>query len=180
MISILEPLCYGLEHAAVNAGIAAIARRAFPDESIAFYAQEQHLCEVRAGLQDADVSAIRWCPLGVPPRAADFGDRWRLDFSLLKQVVQANARAGRHGHVLCLQSIPSILGAAAALRTARIARQPILAVLHNYLNEAFGWRSRNPFMRAVDMRSALGLAKSCVRLIALEPGIADAVADALP
>ena len=181
MISIVEPLCSGTEHAHVNAGLIQVVRCAFPDQPIAFYAELTHLEEVRKAGGDFDTTGIERHPVELAPRAASFGKRWRQDAALIKRVASANERGGRQaGHILVLQSLPTVLLAAAGLRALGVVRQPIRAVLHGYLNEAFGWRSRNPFKCAIDMRSALKVAAPQLQLIALDPGIAEAVTSAIP
>jgi len=180
VISIVEPLCHGPEHSPVNAGLVQVVRRAFPEEPVVFYGAAGHIAEVRAALGHAEHAALRWNTIEIPPRNAELRQRWRHDLGLLRRVVTENEGHGHAGHVLSLQSIPSVLFATAALRAMRVAGQPIQAVLHGYLNEALGWRSRNPLLRAFDMRSALNVATGRVQLIALEPGISDAVGETMP
>ncbi|NUZ05166.1 glycosyltransferase [Piscinibacter koreensis] len=156
-----------------------VVRCAFPDEPIAFHGAASHIEHVRAAL-GGNVDGIAWHDADVAPRRASTRERWRRDLALLHRVVRENARAGSGGHLLSLQTIPTVLLPAAALRISGLARRPILGVLHGYLNEALGWRSRNPLVRAIDMRSALDIAAPRVGLIALETGIADAVAASMP
>lgn len=180
MISIVEPVCHDAEHSPVNAGLVQVVRQAFPEEPVAFYGAAEHIAEVKAALVHAELTALHWNIIEIPSRNAAPWQRWRHDLSLLRRVVVENARHGHWGHVLSLQSIPSILFAAAALRAMQVARQPIQAVLHGYLNEALGWRSRNPLRRAFDMRAALIVATGRVQLIALEPGISETVSETIP
>lgn len=179
MISLFEPVSEGAEHSPVNAALVEIVGLAFPDAPLTFYGSAQHIADVKAALNSRSVDRTVWVALPIAPRRGGLSQRARTDGRLLFRVASENRRAGG-GHVLALNAVPTILLAAAIGRRLGIIRSPVQAVVHGYLNEAVGWRSRNPFLRAIDMRSALSAATGSVTLVALETGIAAAMRAAMP
>lgn len=170
-VVVCEPLCIGAEHAPFNSALVEIVRRAYPDAKLHIVADESHFA--RLGLKSADRLTLHSKKL--LPRN-QFGLRRILaDVQLLRFCLKL---AGPNGVVVLASAISSMLLAAKLRNPQTTAR--IQAVLHGYLNEAVGWRSRNPFRRAFDLRSALCWRHWAVQYIVLERAIEDGLKKAVP
>jgi hypothetical protein len=89
--------------------------------------------------------------------------------------------------VIVLSAVASTIAAIKLIHATRRRSVPVQAVLHGYLNDIVGWRSRNPLRRVCDLRSALEhwrdpkleyvVLEEPIRsqLVALIPGIEDQV-----
>jgi hypothetical protein len=70
-IVLIEPQCWGFEHAAFNSALLATVLRTFPGSSISFVAEEDHLTDVRKRVERWDASEgrrVRFVPIEIPPR----------------------------------------------------------------------------------------------------------------
>lgn len=154
MIVVCEPVCQGLEHVPFNAGLLAIIRTAFPDQEICFFAELSHLGAVRDGVGRAISESIRWNPLNLPKRHAEFFSRLGGDARIMNTLMHA-ARATDARHLVLTTATPSILLMLKFF--LKKSRKPFTAqvVNHGILTSLTGWRSRNPFIRMTDYRSAL-------------------------
>jgi hypothetical protein len=179
MIVVLEPLTIGIQHAPVNAGMIEIARHAFPDTRIAFYAERAHLAEVKTLIEPALGRDIEWQPIQIPDRDTGFSRRFTIELRLLRQLM-ALAQRG-NGHLLLLSGLESSLYAAKLVQAMQSHPVPVQALLHGYLNRIIGWRSRNPLARALDLRSALcRCGGGALQYVVLEEGIARKLHELLP
>jgi glycosyltransferase involved in cell wall biosynthesis len=179
MIVLIEPLCWGIEHTPVNAAILEICQSAFPDQPIRFCAERQHLREVQKFVGDEIREATEWLEIDVPSRHAHFRERFPVEFRLMRTHFHAAQATG--GYALLLSAVESTVFALRTLYALSGPRIPVQAVLHGYLNEITGWRSRNPFIRAFDLRSALCLGvHRHLKYLVLESSIARRLLEILP
>lgn len=180
MIALLEPLSEGAEHSPFNGAMLEVVGLAYPDEPLAFFGSGPHIAEVRAMLDPALIGRTAWHPVQLPPRRSTTAQRLWSDARLLKHVADQVARSDPGGIVLSLQAVAPILLAAALGRRSGLIGVRVQAILHGYLNQIVGWRSRNPFRRAIELRTALSLAIEHVTLIALEAGVREVMLDIMP
>lgn len=179
MIFIIEPACRGLEHSPVNSAMVQVCRLAFPEQRIRFHAEKTHLAAVQNLLPSRTRDGVEWVGINVPPRYAGFGRRIFTELLLLRHVL-AQARLNR-GHVLLLSSLASTIVGVKLVHMLSRNKVHVQAILHGNLSEVAAWRSRNPLVRAFDLRSALSFgADRRLRYIVLEAGIAQQLAQILP
>jgi len=181
-VAVFDFLSHEFMHHPFNEGYLRLLRAAFPGDRVIFHARPGHIERLAPRFADADRIEFRPCP----PFAVPFG------------LSRHNPIAGRLGARRCWDSIvagigqenlrlAAVLGVEAnlyaVLRRAwpRFAPPPLHMILHNHLADAASWRSRNPFYRAFDLVSVLQRPlPPHVRLVALELGISDAVAEIAP
>jgi len=179
VIVVAEPLCRGIEHSPVNAAMLQICRLAFPQQHIRFCADAQHLQEVNKLIDEQSRRLIEWSPVLVPPRHAEFGRRFPAELRVLRTVLNGMSHAD--SHLLLLSAVESTIYSVKLLHALRLSKVPVQAVLHGYLAEIAGWRSRNPLVRALDLRSALSFGPDGrLRYVVLEATIAKRVIELLP
>jgi hypothetical protein len=181
-IAVFDFLSHEFMHHPFNEAYLRLLRAAFPADRVIFHARAGHIERLAPRFEAADNIAFRPCP----PFAVPFG------------LSRHNPIAGRLGARRCWDSIVAGIGEEnlrlaavlgvdanlyAVLRRAwpRFAPAPLHMILHNHLAEAASWRSRNPFIRAFDFIAALQRPlPPHVRLVALELGISDAIAEIAP
>ncbi|MDQ7837660.1 MAG: glycosyltransferase [Thermodesulfobacteriota bacterium] len=171
MIIVCEPVCYGHEHVPFNAALLETICSAYPHERVAFYGEESHLQQVRVQIGQSLSASIFWTPIVLPPRHAEFFSRLGRDFKLVAHLINATDR--NNGGLLVFTCVtPSTIFVLNFLLKFVYRQAKVQAVLHGILGSLTGWRSRNPFIRFTDLRSALSLG-SCDRIqyIILEESI---------
>jgi hypothetical protein len=172
VIQVFEPFCTDLEHVPVNAAFIEIVRHAFPDDPVHVYAQRGHLEQLRDSVPSGRDSGLHWHGVEIPGRWDSFAARLPRELSLFRKSLSGAQTAPRLR--LLLSAHRSTLWALKLHQTTSRLAPPTQVVLHGGASEAVGWRSRNPFMRAFDMRSTL---ERCVgpkiQYVVLEHGIAE-------
>jgi glycosyltransferase involved in cell wall biosynthesis len=182
MILAYEACWSGVAHAATNSGILQAVAHAFPGQAIRVLADPSHLHELR---QDA---LLATCP-DIGFVAAPLSPHYRYRTAIVSvrrfarelcNLAAALRRAppGEPVLLLLLSATPTAIFAATAL--ARLARRKcaVQVVLHGNLNDAQGWRPRNPLLRAFDLKAALDRARA--RFLVLEPSIRGELAKLSP
>jgi glycosyltransferase involved in cell wall biosynthesis len=170
VIVVYEPLCERSEHVPVNAGMIELARRAFPSEEIAVLAEAGHLEELRRSVDPETADRLRLRAIGVPPRRARTLRRMPREIAIASEAL--GMAGGPPRFALALSATASTILAARLARRLRRSRTPLQLVLHGYANEASGWRSRNPFVRATDLRALLRTRpRSPIQYVVLEDSI---------
>jgi hypothetical protein len=82
---------------------------------------------------------------------------------------------------MLISATPTAIFAASLLARRHPGRVGVQVGLHGNLNDAFGWRPRNPLIRAFNLRSALTARHPrLLRFMVLEQGIRDTLATLLP
>jgi len=181
MILIFEFTSDGTGHVPGNRGITRTIADAFPDSTIRFYGMPAHLEGWRndpevAGVEFYEISLsphYRWRPHIVSAR------RFSREFATLWQAVR---RVPRGEPVLLVLASASCTAIQAALLVARFAGRQIgvQVVLHGSLNDAFGWRPRNPLRRWFDLRAMLERNHPALRFVVMEECIRREMAHLLP
>ena len=177
VISVLEPLSSGIQHVPFNAAMLEVVLLSYPDATVRFYAEPQHVHEVRSVLgKSAD--RIHWNPIDIPPRDAEFTRRFLFEYRVIRAI--ARDSSFDRDYLLVLTAIESTILAAKFLHKRGIPLR-IQAVLHGYLNGIAGWRSRNPLRRMTDLRAALTRwGNEGLQYLVLEEPIRDYALELLP
>jgi glycosyltransferase involved in cell wall biosynthesis len=154
-----EPSWAGTVHAPANSAALQIVARAFPDQPIRMLADPSHLEELR---RDASLAACRTVSFAPAPLSRHFRSRtgivsFRRFLRELATLAAALWRvpAGQPVLLLLLSATPTVIFAAATLARLRGGACGVQVMLHGNLNDAAGWRPRNPLPRSFDLKAAL-------------------------
>jgi glycosyltransferase involved in cell wall biosynthesis len=162
MIGVMEQTYSRHDHAPVNAVLIHATSLALPAEDILFASTGEHRGHVRA--VRSLPHRVQCVDIAVPPpggiRFSRFVAQWRAMRLLMRQ--------GRPRAVILLSSGPETFFAARAM-VAMFRSVVFFIVLHGNLNDAIGWRSRDPRRRLFDYRSGLAAARHPrIRFVVLE------------
>jgi hypothetical protein len=184
MILVFEMLWTGTQHAVGNSATIQAIARAFPDQPVRVFADQTHLTELRADPDLTGRDNVGFAPIALYPHhrgkthLVSWG-RFRRELAALRQGL-AQVPRGAPVLLFLISATPTAIAAAALL--ARIHRHlSVMVGLHGNLNDAFGWRPRNPLTRAFDLRSMLTARHPArLRFMVLEQGIRDSLERLLP
>ncbi len=165
LIGIIEPTHGQHDHAAINAAFIKAVALAFPSEKMVVAASPLHhlhvqqSCELPPLASGVDIAVLP--PGGISLRR--FATQW--------QAIRTMVRSKRPRAVILLSSGPETFFAARAI-VAEFGALALYVILHGNLNDAVGWRSRDPRRRLFDYRSGLTVARHPrVKLVVLEEHI---------
>ena len=185
MILVFEMCWTGPIHAPGNSATLQIVARAWPEQEVRFHADPTHLEELRHDPALMALPNLRLVPIEVSPLwrwrpHAVSGRRLRQEY----RTVRAALRQVPPGEP-CLVFLISTTatGSFAAAWAARLSgrRAAVQVGFHGNLNDALGWRPRNPLARALDTRAALQARYPVpLRFLVLEEGIRAALEKAIP
>ncbi len=170
MILVIEPIFPNAHHAAVNAGMLRAILIAARVEPVVFAAHPAHRAAVFETLGTVDAAHFGTIDIEVvQPGKVTFKRFMVQAHAILGLTRRLSARV-----VVCLGTAPETLFACRVL--AMIQRSVrIIAVLHGNLDQAAGWRSRDPRHRWFDDRTSLRVADHpAIQLVVLEASIARA------
>ena len=188
MILAFEPTWTGTTHAPFNAAMLRIAAVALPAHAVRIHANATHLDALARDPATAAIPRLERVPVRFSPRfdaqthivsAARFAHELAVFRAAL-------ARAPREPClILLLSATPTAIWAAAlAARMHGLGPHGVAGIhvaLHGNLNDAVGWRPRNPVTRAFDLASTLrAKLPAPVRFIVFEPHIRDGLARIAP
>jgi len=181
MILIFEFTSDGTGHVPVNRALTRTIAQAFPHSTVRFHGMAAHLeswrhdpALARVEFREITLSAHhRWRTHIVSAR------RFWHEFVALWQAMRGVPQGEP---VLIVLASASSTAIQAAMLVARLAGRPvgIQVGLHGNLNDAFGWRPRNPFRRWFDLRAMLGRNSPRLRFLVLEECIQREMARLLP
>jgi hypothetical protein len=185
MILVFEMLWVGTQHAPGNSATIQAIARGFPDQPVRVFADPSHLAELRT---DPDLTAcanVGFAPIAIHPthrgktHLVAWG-RFRQELSALWHGLKQVPR-GERCLLMLISATPTAIFAASLLVRLHPGRIGVQVGLHGNLNDAFGWRPRNPLTRAFDLRRALTARHpKRLRFMVLEQGIRDTLATLLP
>jgi hypothetical protein len=165
LIGIIEPTYGRHDHAAINAALIKSVALAFPGEEMALAASPRHRRHIEQSrllpphMSATDIAVPR--PGGISLRR--FAAQW--------QAMRAMVQYKRPRAVILLSSGPETFFAARAI-VAEFGAVALYVILHGNLNDAVGWRSRDPRRRLFDYRSGLTVARHPrIKLVVLEEHI---------
>lgn len=178
MIVFIDPFNHGLSHVPVNAGVIETAAAAEPGRHIVIVAEQAHINGL-AELVDRNIwQKATLLPITPPPPGVRFLARLMADYYNLKLAFKCSTGEA----MLILADIaPATLYAMRlnALHQPSAFRQ-FVAVLHGNAAELAGWRARNPFIRATQLRPAMAAAPNDTRFVVLEDSIRRALLEIAP
>lgn len=170
MIAVVESTYARGDHAAVNAALLHALAHAFPAEMLTFAATSDHRDAVAQVVPLPD--SVRYSEIAVRPPGGVHASRFYAQWRAMRDLVTRS----RPRVLVALSSGPETFFAVRALAAADSALR-IFVVLHGNLNDAVGWRSRDPRRRWFDYRTGLRIVRHArVRLVVLEEHIRDAAA----
>ncbi|MDO9710532.1 glycosyltransferase family protein [Paracraurococcus lichenis] len=176
MILIFETNWTDTVHAPGNSATTQVIARAWPEQQVLFHADPSHLEELRRDPALTALPNLRLVPIEIPslwrnrPAVVSWA-RLQQEFRIVRAALRA-APAGE-AHLVFLMSTTAT-GSFATAWAARLSgrRAAVQVCLHGNLNDAFGWRSRNPLTRSIDMRASLDARYPVpLRFLVLEQGI---------
>lgn len=185
MMLVIEPAIHGTGHSTINAGLLRALRAAFPAQPLRFAAEAEQCAEVErlnaaAPLRDCEYLRVAVPPLGTAPLA-----RASQTWGLLRRLLVRVDDGGPLYVLMTSCTGPEVhLGEWFARWSRYRGRLWCHAMLHGPDAGAFGWRSRNPLVRRLDLMAATqrplttGVrllvldAATVAPLIALAPGLA--------
>jgi hypothetical protein len=181
-IAIFDFISHEEMHLQFNEAYLRTLRAAFPHHRLSFHACAGHVANL--GSRIGDVPNVT---LGaIPPFQPPFGlsKHNPLGARLAAQAcleTMRRATAGRTVLLFAVLGVDAALYATFGRRWSAPGRPPLHLILHGQLGDAMIWRSRNPLIRAFDLRAAVRRAlPPSVRLIALELGVAEAIREIAP
>lgn len=180
-VIVCDPIVSGDEHVSFNAGLICIATMV-SSAPVAVWADPDHFGLVRT-LLPADVAdRVVFSPHIPPPRRLPFGTRSWRDAGCAWSAIRRAAQAGERHVVLSCAFPGTLIGAKLAMASLAKRHRPVVhAVVHSALKDVWGWRSRHPIRRALDMTSALTWpTPGGFRIVVLETRIANDLARKLP
>jgi len=169
-------------HLPFNEGYLRILRAAYPHDNIWFCGTKGHVERLAPRVADLADIALQPCkpfetPLGLSHHNPLAG-RWAAR-RCLRLIAQESA--GRPLRLIALLGFNASLLSVMGRGWSPSSSVSLHMILHSQLGEAMVWRSRNPFIRAGDLISQITRPlPSSVRVVALELGIKEAIADASP
>jgi hypothetical protein len=189
LILVFEMTWIGTVHAPGNSATIQTIALACPNQTIRVFADPSHLEALR---QDPALTAhcrIEFVPIEVYPglrgktQIVSFG-RLRQEFGALRRGL-ASVPRGEPCLLFLISATPTAIFAASwVARLARVQGRDRVGVqigMHGNLNDLFGWRSRNPLIRALDLNAAMRARHPRdFRFLVLEPSIKEALAAAIP
>jgi hypothetical protein len=185
MILVFEMLWVGTQHAPGNSATIQAIASGFPDQAVRVFADPSHLTELRADPDLAACANVGFAPIAIYPahrgktHLVAWG-RFRQELATLRHGL-AQAPKGEPCLLILISATPTAIFAASLLARLAGRRVGVQVGLHGNLNDAFGWRPRNPLTRAFDLRSALTAQHpKRLRFMVLEEGIRDTLATLLP
>jgi hypothetical protein len=185
MILIFEMVCIATGHAATNSATIQTIARAFPDQSIRVSADPSHITELQgdAALVRHPNISFQAIPISphylFRPQIVSLRRGLREFWTILSglRTVPANEPC----LVMLISATPTAIIAASLLARLLRRRIGVHVGLHGNLNDAFGWRTRNPVIRAMDLRAALASRHGGrLRFLVLEEPIRNALAQQVP
>lgn len=158
MITLIEAFNRGGAHSPLNAALLEMAALAYPDEPIAFLADERH-ASVTLPLMRSDLKTrVRFVRIELPPEREPFCRRIRHDVrnmaAAFRHVGPSPGRPGNH-LVLCDLAPSTLYALRWWIWRFPQAYRKIHVLLHSNAMDLAGWRASNPFHRIKQLRSAM-------------------------
>jgi glycosyltransferase involved in cell wall biosynthesis len=185
MILAFELTWTGATHIPINSAMLQIVAAACPGQVIRLHATACHLAQLACDPCFAACAAVE--TVAVVPADIHRGHtqivswtRFRSEFAIILAALQATPR-GEACLIVLLSATSTAIWAAALASRIHGRGVGIQVLLHGNLNDAIGWRTRNPLLRPFDLIATLRSALPApVRYIVFEPYIAAGLARIAP
>jgi glycosyltransferase involved in cell wall biosynthesis len=180
VILALEMTRTGGAHAVINSAMLQIVATACPGQVVRIYADPTHLEELRQDEHLRTFDALEFVAAPTPKMFLDRTHivsvaRFRQEFAIVRTALAA-LPAAEPCFVILLSATPTAIWAAglAARLSGRVAG--VHVCLHGNLNDAFGWRTRNPLARRFDLTATLeAKLPAKIRYVVFEKHIVEAL-----
>ena len=179
MIVICEPMCWGFEHAPVNAALIATVADAFQEEELLFLAEAEHIRYVK-NILDAHSVVVRYRETTIPPRnLLTYYQRFAPDFRLYRSVFHVTHSNNANTVIFCSIMSPGLIAIKALLRRYRDI--VCLAIPHHILQEVTTVPSLRPYRLFFWLRVWLSLGNTHrLRFVVLGPHIEERLKQYVP
>jgi hypothetical protein len=185
MILVFEMVWPGTGHAVTNSATIQTIARGFPEQAVRVFAEATHLQELKSDpvlLKQPNVS-LQAIPISTQfmyrPHIVSVRRGFREFWTLLSAL--RGAPAGESCLIVLISTTPTAIFVGSMLSRLMRRRIRIQVGLHGNLNDAFGWRSRNPAARSIDLHAALNSRHGGrVRFLVLENAIREALIQQIP
>jgi hypothetical protein len=181
-IALFDFISHETMHLPFNEEYLRTLRAAFPDDRIVFRARAGHVANLQPRVADLTGVAFEACePFTVPFGLSSHNPLGgRLAAQRCRQIM-ADAVRGRPLRLAALLGTDGNLYATVGRHWPKVSPAPLHMILHGQLGDAMIWRSRNPIARAADLVSQIQRPlPPSVRLVALELGVQEAIAELAP
>jgi hypothetical protein len=185
MILIFEMFWPGTGHAVTNSAAIQTIARAFPEQAVRVFAETSHLHELQSDgvLRNQTNVSMRTIPISshyvFRPQIVSVRRGLRELWTLLSAL--RGVAANEPCLIVLLSTTPTAILIGSTLSRLMRRRIRMQVCLHGNLNDAFGWRSRNPVVRAIDLHAALRSRHGgTVRFIVLENAVREALIRQVP
>lgn len=176
MILVFEMICVATGHAATNSALIQTICAGFPDQPVRVFADRSHIHELRSDPILLRQTNVSYQAVPISPHymyrthIVSVRRGLRELWTLLRGLYHVPAR--QRCLIVLISATPTAIFAASLLARLMPHRIAVQVCLHGNLNDAFGWRSRNPLARMIDLRAALDSRHGGrVRLLVLEEAI---------
>jgi hypothetical protein len=181
-IALFDFISHETMHLPFNEAYLRVLRDAFPDYRIVFRARAGHVANLKARIADLEGIEFEACEPFTPPFGLSSHNPlggWLAAQSCRKTM--ADAVRGQPLRLATLLGVDGSLYAAIGRHWPAISSAPLHMILHGQLGDAMIWRSRNPLARAADLVAQVQRPPPpSVRLLALELGVQEAIAELAP
>jgi hypothetical protein len=181
-IALFDFISHDTMHLPFNEEYLRTLRAAFPSDRIVFRARAGHVANLKSRVADLSGVAFEACePFTVPFGLSSHNPLGgRLAAHRCRQIM-ADSIDGRPLRLAALLGVDGNLYAAVGRHWPKLSPAPLHMILHGQLGDAMIWRSRNPIARAADLVSQIQRPlPPSVRLVALELGVQEAIAELVP
>jgi hypothetical protein len=185
MILIFEMVWSGTGHAVTNSATIQTIAGGFPEHSVRVFAEATHLQELKSDpvLREQPNVSLQTIPISTQfmyrPHIVSVRRGFREFWTLLTALRGAPAK--EPCLIVLISTTPTAIFIGRMLSRLMLRRIRIQVGLHGNLNDAFGWRSRNPLARSIDLHAALNSRHGGrVRFLVLENAIRDALIQHMP
>jgi glycosyltransferase involved in cell wall biosynthesis len=179
MLLICDLRCVGPRHAPFNSGLVETVRHAFPEEYVVFAGDASHIENVRH-LLDADCRMrVAFYTLSHVGLVGAFLERFIREFRMLHDL--AKRFETKEPVLVVCGADASTLYALWLMLTLHRNIKGLQVILHGNISAIAGWQSRNPFVRLLDLRTAMrSIRHPKLRYVVLEEGIREELLLELP
>lgn len=182
-IIMVEPQCWGFEHASFNAAFLDMGLLAYPEAQIVFMGEKEHLIRVRGILERYDgqeSQRVEWYIISIPKRNATGWLRFLRERGEVESII---SYAKKHqAQLLFFTSITNtgILALKLRLYSWQLSF-PLMAVMHGMLSRIVGRLPHKPWNWVFDLRVVLRLPQpKSLQYLVLADSIHHALAQAQP
>jgi hypothetical protein len=178
MILVFELTWDGLSHAPGNSHLVQMIAHAFPERAVRVHGGAAHLQQLQSFPDLVALPNVSFQSVRLHPDPALAGKTHVISLARMYSEFRAFRAAFAqvpHGTgpllvMLASATSTAIVAARLALRLSGL-RASIQVGLHGNLNDIEGWRSRNPLLRALDLRSVMGRRDPALRYLTFEAAV---------